>query len=220
MKLKDLLKLSSYQFSKLSLRDQLNAVKYMEGVGNRRITKLEETGLDVSSSALHARNNRRFKTRLPQSAENAEAYHKGRKARLRERLKESFSSAQSFLESKSSTLKGSRKIYERAYAEFTSQNELFTASKRQQNKFWEAYNRLKDEKPDLFQSMNYMGRRQMLYDIMVKKTKTGKLRFMNVDDAVAKMNSLMESDYLRQALDQAEEGNPLNSPKTFKESID
>ena len=220
MKLKNLLDLTSYQFGKMSLGDQMKAIKYMEKVANRRIAKLQETGLDVASPALHARSNRLFRTKLPESVANAEAYHKGRKAHLRERLKESFSQSQSFLSSQSSTLKGANRIYTKVYEEFDSQNELFTASVRQQNKFWEAYNKLKDENPDLLRSMDYLGRRQQLYNIMVTRTKTGKLRFKSVEKAVAEMNSLMQSDYIKNQLDEAESGNPLNSPKTFKESLD
>ena len=220
MKLKELLKLTTYQFGKLSLAEKMRAVKYMEKVANKRIERLEETGLDTASYALHARNNRKFKTRLPESVANAEAYHKGRKAKLHKRLEEAFSSSSSFLSAKSSTIKGAERIYNRAVEDFESQNELYTASKAQQNKFWEAYNRLKDEHPDLLQSGDYMKRRQQLYDIMVTHTKTGKLRFKSIDKAVEEMNRQMTEQYTASMLDKAESDSPYNNPKTFGESVE
>lgn len=200
--LKTYLSISSNMFEKLPIARKMEIVRYLEKVGNKRIENLKKSGLAPVSSALHARSGHKFNTRMPVKPENV---RKNRKENLEKRLSQGFSEAKSFLGAKSSTIKGASKTLRKASQDFENMDALLTASKAQQKKFWTAYNTLKDYDSSLLKSMDYEKRRQMLFNIMVKRTKNGALHFRNVEESVSLMLNAMKDQYETAQAEKAEE---------------
>lgn len=209
-----ILKLNSSQFNKLNLGTKMEIVRQMEKIGNKRIERLKEAGLTAVSSALHARSGKKFYTRMPSSVANV---RKSRKANLENRLSNAFGSAKNFLGSKSSTIKGAQKTFNRASKDFENFNDLINASKAQQNKFWQAYNNLKDIMPNQFTKGQASEERlKQLWGIMVTKLKNGGFRFKSVDNAIDKMLGLLDKEY-KTAQEYLANDNPLDYSSHFEE---
>lgn len=209
-----ILKLNASQFNKLNLGTKMEIVRQMEKLGNKRIERLQKAGLTAVSSALHARSGKKFHTRMPSSVGNV---RKSRKANLEQRLSTAFGNAKNFLGSKSSTIKGAQKTFNRASKDFENFDDLIKASKAQQNKFWKAYNNLKDIMPNQFQKGQASEQRlKELWKIMVTPLHGGGFRFKSVDSAIDKMLGLLDQEY-KTAQDYLSKDNPLDYSKPFDE---
>ena len=185
MKIKELLKISSDAFARLSTAQKMNIVKYMERVANNRVSELKAHGLDYVSPAVHLYGGKVHKTPMPRTPKNI---RKSREPALVNRLTDSFSRAKNFLNMKTSKVSGASAYLRKAGEDFASEGALKSASKAQQRKFWTAYNQLRDLYPTKFQKGQdkYLKYREELYQIMVKTTKNG-FRFKNIDDSIALM---------------------------------
>lgn len=232
MKLSQILKLSSVDFKRLSVAEKIQAVEYLQKVANKRIDRLHESGLTAVSSALHSRSGRKF-TGKHMNASRASKMEKAYQSRrndakksglslsnvkknkklekLEERLTDEFSEGKSFLSSPSSTLKGANRTFNRASKDFASFDTLMNMSKAQQNKFWEAYNRLKDYDPSLLKSQDYMKRREQLFNIMLKNPDGKRNRLRNIDEALSLMENKMREDYTK-AYSAKYGDSPMNKP--------
>lgn len=215
MKLKEMMKLDANMFKSLSIAEKIKIVESLQKIANKRIDALEKSGLAPISNALHSRNGNKFprmKRNVAKYTKMENAYKSRRteykKSRgklprpsknkklsaLEENLTEAFGNVKGFLGAKSSTISGASKTLKKASKEFASLDELKNASKAQQNKFWDAYNRLKDLDPGLRSAVDYEILRQMLFDIMMKRTKNG-MRFKNIDSAIKEMEDKLRSIY-------------------------
>lgn len=212
--IKDMLKLTSEQFEKLNIATKMEIVRKMEQIGNKRIDRLNQAGLAPVSNALHYRSGKKFHTRMPKKPENV---RKSRKANLENRLSTAFGNAKSFLGAKSSTIKGATRTYNKASADFENFDDLINASKAQQNKFWKAYNNMKDIMPNRFMKNDSEQRLKELWQIMVTPLKNGKLRFSSVDKAIEKMLQALDEEY-KTAKEYLENDDPLSYSKPFEEN--
>lgn len=185
MKIKELLKISSDAFARLSTAQKMKIVKYMEQVANRRVLNLKAHGLDYVSPAVHLYGGKVHKTPMPRTPKNI---RKSREPALVNRLTDSFSRAKNFLNMKTSKVAGASEYLRKAGQDFASEGALKSASKAQQRKFWTAYNQMRDLYPSLFQKGQdkYLKYREELYQIMVKKTKNG-YRFKNIEESLKLM---------------------------------
>ena len=197
MKLKTLLQYSSAQFEKLSTAEKMTAVRHLEQVANKRIERLKEEGLEGASYAYNMRSGKKFKTRMPSSPGMV---RKHREANLNKRLTEAYGQAKDFLSSSTSTIKGASKTYSRASRDFVNYDEFLNATEHQKKKFWEAYNKLKKDYPDLMNkgALGYEKRREQLFQIMTYQTKRG-IRFKGIDQAVNQMGKMLDQEYKENA---------------------
>ena len=190
--LKAMMTLTSAQFNKLNIATKMEIVKKLEKIGNKRIEALKKSGLSAVSHAFHSRSAKKFNTRMPLKPENV---RKSRKASLEKRLLKGFGQAKLFLGAKSSTIKGAQKIFNRASKDFGNVKDLQNATKEQLNKFWTAYNNLRDIRPTDFRHETSDTRLQELWKIMVTPLKKGGFRFKSVDSAVNAMLRELDDEY-------------------------
>lgn len=190
--LKEMMSISAYQFNRLDIGTRMAIVKKLEKIGNKRIEALRKSGLAPLSNALHSRSGKKFNTRMPLKVENI---RKSRKPNLEKRLLKSFGQAKSFLGAKSSTIKGAQRIYNRASKDFGGIDELNKATRNQLNKFWKAYNNLRDLYPNEFVKETSDTKLQELWSIMVTPLRKGGFRFKSVDDAVELMKNKLDAEY-------------------------
>ena len=231
MKISNILNLNSEELSKLSNPQLADVLRSLVSASNKRIKRIEQSGLGYASASVSARRTksgavRKFSAKLPKSLSVPKldpklkgvnrARQMARIARLQHsrqmELLSRIAQAKNFLTSPSSTIEGAKKSAS-AIARDLGVDSYDQLSRAQQNKFWRAYNMLKNRYPDLLRSdaTKYEARRAELYNFMIRKTKTGKYRLANVEKSVEGFFNELDREYqLQQRKMNNAEINPLS----------
>lgn len=133
----------------LTKRDLYNIGRKLQGVLNKRMARLEKSGLQEFSYAYQKREGKRYAISMKMK---------------RGTMMKMVSDMLRMAKSKSSTIKGEREILERIRQEV---GEFDTSE--QIKEFFDTYHRMLEElgiHPDSFSKEFYMGLRQKLYDVM------------------------------------------------------
>lgn len=240
MKLKEMLKFDANMFKSLSIAEKIKMVESLQKIANKRIDALEKSGLESISYALFDRSEKRF----PKMKRNAEKYARMERAyqvrvkafrkskgkspipvmnkklvELEKNLTLALSDVQTFLKRPSSTIKGVRNTLRKASKDFINFNEIKNASSNQKKRFWEAYHRVLDLDQGLLKAVNYEILRQMFFNIVATKTKSG-FRFKNIEEAIKTMENKLREEYAKKFGREFMPNSPFNMKlKTPEEEI-
>lgn len=158
---KNLLSISSSDFSKLSQKDLKKAVSVLASAGNKRLRRLEKSGV-TSSAYRHITHS------------GGDFSIKGKNLN---QLRSEFIRAKNFLQSKGGSVTGARKIQRETISSLEKVG--VTLTEKQYNDFWEAYEKIKELSPEVANRRFKYGVLQNIADYMNDTDN------MDVDDIVS-----------------------------------
>ena len=193
MKIDDILNLNGRDLLSMTEKQLQAIANALTSASNKRIRRIEASGVGQASSAVNARRLKSGKV-IPFSAKLSKHYNspKKRKAELRKRIGQ----MKEFMTSYTGNVRGAREVSRKLGALFGIDYDQLSIN--QQRKFWEAYNKFKQDNPGLIRSMSkeqYMKLREDLFSIQVWKTSTGKLRVSDIDKSVNAIAEQMQGRY-------------------------
>lgn len=182
MKIKDILNLNGRDLLSMTEKELKDVANALTSASNKRIRRIEESGVGYASPAVNARRRKSgkvvpFSTKMPKylsKRTSEEGKRKDERAR-KQRYRDLILSERDFLSSESGSVAGAKRSARALAGALGTDYDKLTIA--QQRKFWKAYEKFRKDNPQLIRALtggySYEKAREKVFSIVVRNTKKG-----------------------------------------------